>query len=131
MNDLSFASVHEFLGRFHSFHDSVVRRVEHRYSPSGQRQTTLTISAQDQQSGTGWSNVIVQINDVLEIGFREGKSTRQVLSDGMTIVWLDGDVWCDLSPYASEPASADDFRQSDFFVAGKALSWRVDQYSEF
>ncbi len=130
MNKLDQPSHREFLDRFNSFNDAVVRRVEHRYGASGRRQATLIISAQDQQSEAGWSNVVLVIDDVSEIAFREGKSTRQVLSDGLTIAWINGDVWCDLSPYSSEPATVDDFRRSDFYVSGEALTWRTDQYSE-
>ena len=130
MNKLDQPSLREFLDRFNSFNDAVVRRVEYRYGASGRPQATLTISTQDQQSDEGWSNVVVVIENVSEIAFREGKSTRQVLSDGLIVAWFNGDVWCDLSPYTSEPASVNDFRRSDFYVVGEALSWRIDQYSE-
>ena len=130
MNHLQQQSLREFLERFNSFNDAVVRRVEFRYVASGRRQATLTISTQDQCSDSGWSNVIIMIDNVSEIAFREGKSTRQVLSDGLTVVWFDGDVWCDLSPHTSDPSTIDEFRRSDFYVVGAALSWQADQYSE-
>jgi hypothetical protein len=120
----------DFLDRFCSFHDAVVRRLEHHYEASGRRQTILTVSAQDQESGQGWSNVVLVIDGVSEIGFREGQSTRQVLSDGLILTWFNGHVWCDLSPYTSEPSSIDDVRRSDFYVVGEVLRWRSEPYSE-
>jgi hypothetical protein len=120
----------DFLDRFCSFNDAVVRRLEHRYEASGRRQAILTVSARDQESGQGWSNVVIVIDGVSEIGFREGKSTRQVLSDGLILTWFQGHVWCDLSPYTSEPGSIDDVRRSDFYVAGEVLKWRSEPYSE-
>jgi hypothetical protein len=130
MNKLDETLLREFLDRFNSFNDAVVRRVGYCYDASGHRQATLTISTQDQQSDAGWSNVVIVIDNVSEIAFREGKSTRQILSDGLAVCWFDGDVWCDLSPYSSEPDTVDDFRRSDFYVVGEALAWRVEQYSE-
>ena len=76
------------------------------------------------------SNVIIVIENVSEIAFREGNATRQILSDGLTVCWFDGCVWCDLSPYGSEPDTVEDFRRSDFYVVGKTFSWQVEQYSE-
>jgi hypothetical protein len=130
MFTLDLSSLPEFLERFYSFNDALIRRVEHRYLASGGRETTLTISGRDQQSSTGRSNVVVVISEVSEICFREGNSTRQVLSDGMTVAWFDGVVWCDLSPYTSEPDSIDDFRKSDFYVVGKVLTWRIEAYGQ-
>jgi len=121
---------HEFLGRFNSFNDAVVRRIEHRYDASGGQRTTLTISTQDMEADAGWCNVIVVIDKVSEMAFREGLSTRRVLSDGLTIAWLNGKVWCDLSPYASDPVTADDFRRSDFYVVGESFAWRAEQFGE-
>src|SRR4051812_25671983 len=105
MNKLDQPSLREFLDRFNSFNDAVIRRVEYHYGASGRRQATLTISTQDRQSDAGWSNVVVVIGNVSEIAFREGKSTRQVLWDGLAVAWFNGDVWCDLSPYSSELAT--------------------------
>jgi hypothetical protein len=130
MHTLAQQDAPSFLERFYSFNDALLRRVEHSYSPSGHKQTTITISGRDQQSETGRSNVTLVIHDVSEIGFREGKDTRQVLSDGLTVAWFDERVWCDFSPYATEPESLDDFRRSDFYVVGKGLSWRTAPYGE-
>lgn len=130
MNMLDQSSVRTFLDRFNSFNDAIVRRIEHRFGVSGHQRTTLTVSSQDEQSETGWSNVVIVVENVFEITFREGKSTRQILSDGLTISWFKDDVWCDLSPYASNPAAVNEFRRSDFYVAGKSLTWRVEEYSE-
>jgi len=130
MNRLDQSSAHEFLNRFNSFNDAVVRGVEYRYDASGFRRMTLTVSTQDMEADTGWCNVIVVINKVSEIAFREGLSTRQILSDGLTLSWFNGKVWCDLSPHASEPVTADDFRRSDFYVVGESFAWRVEQNGE-
>ena len=130
MHQLEESSLRQFLDRFNSFNDAVLRRLEHRYSASGRRQATLTISTQDQQSDAGWSNVVIVIDNVGEITFREVKSTRQVLSDGLSIAWFDGDVWCDLSPYSSGPITVDDFRRSDFYVSGGSVTWRTEHFCE-
>lgn len=119
-----------FLNRFCSFSDAVVRRLEHRYFASGRQRTTVTVSSQDQQATQGWSNVVIVIDDVSEVVFREGMTSCQVLSSGLYITWLDGNLWCDFSPYTSQPSSVEDLRRSDFYVVGKVLTWDVEQFSD-
>jgi hypothetical protein len=130
MNTLSGDSIDSFLSRFGTFNDSVLRKVEHRFAANGSRQAEVVISAQDQRVELGWSNVIISFADVFEFLFREGKSTRQVLSDGLKIVLLDGKLWCDFSPYSTEGESIDDFRRSDFYVVAAGINWDVVGYSE-
>ncbi len=130
MDKLEESAIGGFLDRFNSFNDAIVRRVEHHYCASGQQQATLTLSSQDQQADTGWSNVVIVVDRVAEILFREGKSTRQILSDGLNVAWFEGNVWCDLSPYCADPETIDEFRRSDFYISGQVISWRVEPYRE-
>lgn len=118
-----------FMERFDSLNDAVIQRIEHFYATSSCQQTCLTLSGWDHEVDAGRSDIVIVIDGVSEIVFREGKSTRQVLSDGLTVAWIDGSVWCDFSPYTSEPASLDDLRRSDFYVVGKSLTWRTEDYS--
>jgi hypothetical protein len=62
--------------------------------------------------------------------FREGGSTRVILSDGLTLRIIEAKIWCDFSPYCSEPDSVDDFRKSDFYVVGASVRWEVQPYCE-
>jgi len=130
MNVLDPLSTRAFLDRFNSFYDAVIRRIEYRFNVPEQRRATLIISTQDQQSDTGWSNVVIVIGKVSETAFREGNSTRQILSDGFHITWIDGFAWCDFSPYSSKIDSLDDLRKSDFYVAGESFAWQTEPYSE-
>lgn len=129
-NLLTQATVSAFLTRFNSFNDGVLRQVVHRYRRSKLPEALVTISTKDQQADIGWSNVVLAVEEVSEILFREGGSTRQILSDGLHVAWFGDDVWCDLSPYGPEPETMEDFRQSDFYIVGRQLAWRVEAYSE-
>jgi hypothetical protein len=130
MTILTESTLVDFLDRFNSFNDAIIRRIDHRYGASGQQQTTLTLSTQDKQSEVGWSNVVIVMDNVAEILFREGASTRQILSDGLTVAWFQGNVWCDLSPYCTDPETMEDFKQSDFYISGQNITWSVESYCE-
>ena len=119
----------EFLKRFYSFNDAVIRGLELHYAASGKKRVSVTLSARDEESGQAWCNVVVVIDDVSEITFREGRATCQVLSSGLVVMWLDESVWCDFSP-SIEPNSIEEFRQSDFYVVGRVVTWRADPYSD-
>ena len=119
----------QFLRRFCSFNDAVIRRIEHHYAASGQKRTIVTLSARDQETDQGWSNVVIVIDGVSEIAFREGKATCQVLSSGLAVTWFRNNVWCDYSP-SIEPKSIEEFRQSDFYIVGKCFEWQVQSYSD-
>lgn len=119
-----------FLTRFCSFYDSVIRRFEYCYCRGGTQQLTIELSAQDLEAAQGWSTVILVLSDVSEILFREGGSTRVVLSDGLSLQWIDNQLWCDLSPYSSEITSIADLRRSDFYAVGSTMMWKVETYSE-
>jgi hypothetical protein len=128
MEPLNKDTLRRFLDRFYSFNDAVIRRLELHYA-TGHNRVAVTLSAQDQQSSQGWCNVVLVVEDVSEIAFREGKATCQVLSSGLVVTWFDENVWCDFSPDL-EPETTDEFRQSDFYVVGRTLSWRAEPYSE-
>jgi hypothetical protein len=130
MTPLSPDHTSKFLERFVSFNDALLRSVTHSYFPDGTQISSLSLSAKDIDSSDGWSNVTLVIFDVKEIVFREGPSTRQILSDGLSVKWIDGRVWCDFSPYASNPQNESDFRRSDLFVAGTHAAWTVGPYTE-
>ncbi len=130
MQSLTPASLPSFLARFESFHDGLLRRIELRYLPSGEKELTVIVSAQDRTSSQGWSNVVFSVQRVSEITLREGRSSCQVLSSGMAVDWFDGQLFLAFSPWTAAPAGADDFRRSDFFVAGESCSWVVEPYGE-
>lgn len=132
MHILTSESRADFLTRFCSFNDAVIRRIVYCYLSAGSHRMTVELSVQDQQEPQGWSNIILILTDVSEISFREGESTRQVLSDGLILVIINDQVFCDFSPYSSDASeqSLDDLRRSDFYAIGSTILWDVRPYSE-
>jgi hypothetical protein len=120
----------EFLDRFLSFNDAVLRRVEHRFLSSGTQRCVVTLSAQDRESARGWSNVVVTVEQVSELTLREGKTSCQVLSDGVIIKWFEGVTFLVFSATASDPETVEEVRQSDFYVAGVSFAWEVGPFAE-
>lgn len=119
-----------FLDRFCSLYDAVLKRLEHEFRVDGAQLSKVELLVQDAESAAGWSNMTLSIANVSELLFREGASTRQVLSDGITILWKNQHVWCDLSPYASTPTSIEEIRRSDFYLVGTSISWSVSPYND-
>jgi hypothetical protein len=118
-----------FVTRFASLNDGVLRELRFKYSASGQKAISVIVSVQDLEAKEGWSNLVILVDEITETAFKEGRATCQVLSSGIVVAWLEAQVWCDFSP-SLEPVSIDDFRQSDFYVAGKRVSWEVEPYSD-
>lgn len=130
MQAIDSESLSEFMNRFVSFYDAIIRQIQHRYLPRTQ-QTTIILSTRDQNSEQLWSNVTLVATGVSEVLFRECKSTRVILSDGLTLKWLDSRLWCDFSPYCSDaPETQDYFRRSDFYLICEELSWVAEPYCE-
>lgn len=130
MPSLDEHSITEFLDRFWSFNDSVIRRIRHCYITGLDQRTCITLSAHDKNAADGWSNLSLMITGVSEVVFRQGNSCVQVLSGGLIIKWLNGRLWCDFSSFNGENATEQDFRSSDFYVVGQAIVWNVEPYSE-
>lgn len=130
MDLLSEQDLPAFLSRFASFDDGVIRKVEHRYGQHGVQRTSVIISVMDQQAQKGWSNVTLVMDGVSEFVLREGRTTCVVLSFGVCFRWIDGKIWCLLSPYSFESEFIDDFRRSDFYVVASSIAFSVSKYSE-
>lgn len=130
MNTITKETLGAFLHRFYDLSDSVLRRLEHQYLPSGLRRTTVTISVQDREADIGWSNLVLTIDKVVEVTFRERRRvSNQVLSDGLRVSYFEDVLFLDFSP-ASDVLTLEDIRASDFYVAGSVCSWLVQPYSE-
>ena len=130
MNLLTADSLDAFLRQFYHLNDGVIRRLEFVYQPSGTRQVIVVLSSQDSDSPSGWSNLLLRLDAVSEFVLREGQTTCQILSDGMTIKWIDKTLFVSFSSSMAEPESDTDFRQSDCYAACHDLSWEIMPYAE-
>ena len=97
----------DFLARFQSLNDAVIRDIEYRFPRSGDKMLTVTLSTQDSFGNGGWSNIRMIFRAVSELNLRDGNFAMSVLSDGLSVRWFDHLIWCDYSPGAPEPESAD------------------------
>jgi hypothetical protein len=120
----------DFLDRFQSLNDAIIRLLEYHLPKTGGKRLTVTLSTQDSDGDGGWSNVRMTFDAVSELNLRDGNFALQVLSDGLSVAWIDNLLWCDFSPYAPEPASVDEYRRSNFSVAATTCTWQVEPYKE-
>jgi hypothetical protein len=130
MNSLTPDTLDAFLRRFSRLNDGVIRHIEFVYPPSGKRHVAMTLSLKDAESSSGWSNLLLRMNSLSEFVLREGRTTCQILSDGVSIRWINGTIFVSFSSFMPSPETAAEFRQSDCYGACLDLSWDVVPYAE-
>jgi len=130
MNQLRPDTLDEFQNRFHTCDDAVIHSVLFRYEPSGDRQLEIVLSSQDAIDAAGRSNVLIKFKDVVEYLHRENNSTCVVLSDGLTIRWIDGLLYTSFSSSLCSPETAEEFRMSDLYVVSHSCTWESFVYSK-
>src|SRR5262245_41367115 len=114
----------EFLDRFYSFGDALLRHVEvdYRLRSNPHRKATIVLSCQDRQSSgnKGWINLSLHLEDVTEFQFAEPpQTTFVVISDYVHIAWFQDVAFLDFGGLTDEPKAIEDFRKSPVYVAAK------------
>ncbi len=122
-------TINEFLERFYSLYDSVIRKIEYCYMSSGIQEANIIISSQDKNNSLGWSNLRFFLSGVSEFTLHEGRTTCQILSDGIHIKWIENSIYISFAS-SSEPITTDEFRQSDLFAVCLSLFCDILPYSE-
>lgn len=133
------------LGRFYHCYDGLLRSVHVVYHENGggfneaggETNAYLIISSLDSQRPVTeqWCNVHLDIHGVQEFRLTESgpKGGYEVLSGGIAVRYLSGlyflDFTSDIDP---EPElhsyTVDDFRRSEFYIAGRSFVWRTAPY---
>ena len=121
----------EFLARFYSFDDSVLRKLEISYAPGSERSVTVWIATRDakETKNNGWVCVCLVISQAKDFCFAEASNTTAaVFSHGIHICWFDGIVGLDFSHFADPPDDLAELKSSKFFTTGSSLDWTVEPY---
>ena len=135
MNLLVADHADEFLDRFYSFGDALLRHIEvdYRSRSNPQMKATIVLSCQDQQASrdNGWTNLSLYLEDVTEFQFAEPpQTTFVVISDYVRIGWFEDVAFLDFGGLTDEPKSIGDFRRSPVYIAAKVVKWEVTSYAE-
>jgi hypothetical protein len=132
MEALTQEAAAELWRRCDSFHDALLRSVECDYRGSGTLRATVTLSSQSGKLSSQWSNFTFSFEEVGEIMLAQRpRTTLVVLSFGLAIDWFDNQVFIAFSPYSPfTMASIDDYRKSEFYVAGAECYYEVSPYAE-
>lgn len=124
----------DFLERFYSFYDSIIREIEvHFRSKLEPTRARIFISSRDKEatSEKNWVNVVIEISEVSDFAFVENsKESYQVLSNGLHILNDHEFIMIDFGYHIETPENYDEFRQSKFFIVGKEMTWSVMDYKE-
>ena len=131
MTALNKLTVSEFLNRFYSFNDGVLRKIEVSYMDNGRRNVSALIATRDanENQNDGWVCVRLVISQVADFCFSEtAKSSAQVLSQGIHICWFDDNIGIDFGHFIDFPSSLAELKSSSCFAVGLSLEWAVEPY---
>lgn len=71
--------------RFYNCFDSVVNKINIIYDRDARwPNVTMEIETQDSENDGGWSNLLLSLEEVKLLKFKEGKATYRILSDGIS-----------------------------------------------
>ena len=130
METITTDSVTFFLDRFCGLDDGVLRRIDFSWDGKGMKHAVVCVSVMDKAEEYKWKNLVLAFRNVVEIVFREGNATCQVLSNGMQVAWFGKTVCAALSPFTCDSVTFEEFQASDFYILCETISWRVQEYSE-
>lgn len=139
MTELTNDNTADFLSRFYQFYDTVIRKLEVNFEFHRERSSaTVWIATRDSQGSPnqGWVLVKIVIEDITEMRCTEGNITYTVLSQALhvdfidNVVYLDFGALLDLDNPDEMKYSVEDFRQSEFYIAGRKVLWDVLPYVE-
>lgn len=121
MNIIDEASLDGFLSRFFNFYDGVVQQVslDFRAEPLT---CDVVMHAQDTESPSGWSEVVLRINDMTECRLEIGRTSFQVLSSGLQVGWVGGSVLLFLDAYPDEDGLPP-IDTNSAYVGGREMQW--------
>ena len=131
MPTLDKTTASEFLDRFYSFTDTLLRKVEICYTKGGERSVTVWVAARDakQTANEGWVCVRLVISQAQDFCFADAANTTAVvISNGVHICWFDGVVALDFGHFVDPPDNLAELKTSKFFVTGSSVDWTVEAY---
>lgn len=131
MPSLSQISTNEFIERFYSFNDSVIRKIEITYAKDGERSVVAWIETRDakESKNEGWVCVRLTIYQAQDFCFSDAANTSHtVISHGINICWFEGIVGLDFGHFIDPPDDLDELKSSKCFVTGSSVNWTVEQY---
>jgi hypothetical protein len=117
--------VSEFLDRFFSFYDGVIRRIVLELTrAAAARRAVIDVMARDRRSNEDWVMCSIEVLGLAEYLIQEGpKGSYQVLSDGLKMVWQGDLVFLDFG--TSKEPDIEEIRSGGFFFAGNNVRYTV------
>jgi hypothetical protein len=122
VNRLTKETVESFLDRFYRMGDGLILRIEYEYCSDGKKRLTVVVCVKELNLS---STLMLVVDDVREFFFREKEHSLRVMSMGISIDWFESAIWIAFQPYSTDMTSIEDYRQSDFYVAGHSCYWEI------
>lgn len=128
MTTLTPQTTRDFLGRFCSFYDSLLKKIEISYA-NGERVVTVWVETRDTNGveNNDWVCVCLVISGAKDFCFADhANTTNEVISNGLHICWFGSVVGLDLGCFADAPGDLDELKLSECFVAGSSARWSIE-----
>jgi hypothetical protein len=125
------SSTREFLDRFYSFHDALLRKIEIAYTQDGGRIVTVWIATRDgsEAASNGWVCVRLVISGAKDFCFSDAaNTTNAVISNGVYVSWFGAVVGLDFGHFANPPGDLNELKSSKCFVTGSSVDWTIEAY---
>ena len=131
MQQLAKHELSEFLERFSSFEDCLLRKVEIVYQRDATRSVSVWIEARDyyDKEKEVWVCVHIRLKGAQDYCFADQFNvTAEVLSNGLHFLWLGEKIGVDFGSLLDQPESLEELKTSTMFAIGEMLEWQVEPY---
>jgi len=118
--------IQTFLEKYGDMHDGLIKKIEMDYSKRGKPDIEVTITCLNIEKDT-WVNVVISIEEVQEYKMAELPREQNVVIFEVSIFHDNGLYYID---YQFKSETIEEIRKSNFYVAGRKVSWEEREYKE-
>lgn len=114
----------DFLARFSNFYDAVLH--EFSCKPGSVTSCELIFEAQDKHAPSGWSRVVVRLENVTSWKFAESMNCAfYIISSGVHLLYRDELFYMDVNELGDPSEDINDFLGSDFHFVAPSFQWQA------
>lgn len=129
MPTLTQLNLREFVGRFHGFQDSLLRKLQIVYSQDGSRCVSAWIGAREScGEGDDWLCIRMDVRDVKSFCLSDNENTtNSVISNGIHICWFQNIIAVEFGRFVDPPETLRELMTSPLYATGSSVEWSVER----
>ncbi|TWU13196.1 hypothetical protein CA54_20280 [Symmachiella macrocystis] len=132
MTRLTADNTSEFLKRFNTFYDGIVRSLQLDFANDPAGVMTVKIEVRDNQRdfNDGWVSVVsLQIKKIKESCIRSPGESYLSLDDGLHLSWHDEVAWIEVGWLVDPPQNLEELRTSYVYAVASHIWWRAEPHN--